>query len=402
MRKPRQGDELSDRALEDLTIIDMSEGVAGPYAAKLFADYGADVIKIEMPGTGDPARRLAPLYDDAPPPEQSGMFAYLNQNKRSVALDPSDRDDEQQIVDLIASADVVIESASPGERSGTKLDYETLVTSQNDLIMTSLTWFGQSGPFRDYNGSDPVIHALSAVTQSIGTEEGPPLTPTGYQSQFTAGNTAYVGTMGALFGRDAGLGGQHVDVSIYEANLCLSEPGAVAASYYPDAPSRLPRLGINRFRPTYPAGIYPCKDGWIGITTLTPQQWGSFCQLIGKPELSQEEKYQTAPQRLQHADELDSIFQPALLAKTSEEWAIEGQAARIPFAMVPTMEELFDVTQFKVRHSFVDVSHADLPTFKVPQVPFRLFKTPPNVGGTAPRLGEHTEEVLAEKLGASS
>jgi crotonobetainyl-CoA:carnitine CoA-transferase CaiB-like acyl-CoA transferase len=143
-------------------------------------------------------------------------------------------------------------------------------------------------------------------------------------------------------------------------------------------------------------GIYPCKDGWVGVTVLTPSQWHAFARLIGMPELADDPKFATTPDRFAQADFLDTLIAPRLATRTAKEWFEEGQAMRIPLALVPTMEALLGLDQYVERNAFVPVTHPDLGTFSAPNTPFRLFETPPVASGRAPRLGEHTHAVLGE------
>ena len=198
-----------------------------------------------------------------------------------------------------------------------------------------------------------------------------------------------------MIGRQLGnAAGELIDLSIYEANLCFVEVGPVALHHTP-APAGAPtRLGVNRYPPTCPMGIYACKDGWVGVTALTPSQWQAFARLIGMPELAVDPKFATTPDRFLQADYLDTLIAPRLATRTAQEWFEEGQAMRVPLALVPTMEALLGIDQYVERRAFVPVTHPDLGTFDAPNTPFRLFVTPPVASGRAPRLGEHTETVL--------
>ena len=384
---------MSADALADLVVLDLAQDVAGPYCAKLFADFGATVIKLE-PAGGDRARALPPLKEGAPEGEASGVFAYLNANKRSATLNVETPAAGDVLHRLVAKADVLVESFAPGWLDELGLGYAELQALQPELVMTSLSWFGQSGPYRDFAANDRIIHALTGVVQGMGTPEGPPLLPSGYGNQFVAGTTGFIGSMGALHGRLAGQGGRHVDQSIFEAALCFTEVGGVAAQHRQLRPRR---LGINRFPPTFPGGIYPCKDGWIGITALTPPQWKAFCVLVELPELDSME-YATSIKRVLAADALEARFGPRLLERSADEWLERGQATRIPFAPVPTMADLLRLPNFRERGAFAPITHPDLGTFEVPTTPFHLLRTPARAGGPVARLGQHTAEIYRELL----
>jgi crotonobetainyl-CoA:carnitine CoA-transferase CaiB-like acyl-CoA transferase len=389
---------LTKKALAGLKIIELSQGVAGPYLGKLFAEFGAEVIKLEPPGQGDEARLLPPLADGVPALEGSGIFAYLNTNKKSATLDLWTEKGALFVRRLCHDADIVIEGCRPGALDEVGLGLVHLQRENPDIILTSVTWFGQYGPYRDFKGNDPLCHALSGVTYHVGPKEGPPVLFGGYQAQFVGGITAFVATMGALIGQTNGHNGQHVDVSIMEANLCFSETGA--ASFASTGETRT-RQGINRFIPTYPACAFPCRGGWIGVTALTPFQWEGLCDMIGIPELKHNPHYATSILRAEHADELEPVLAARFLERTAEEWFHLAQSKRIPFALVPTMAELLSSPHFKERGAFIPITHPDLGTFDAPAVPFKLMKTPALKGGASPRLGQHNREVYQGHLGIS-
>ncbi|MBW2139817.1 MAG: CoA transferase [Deltaproteobacteria bacterium] len=389
---------MTHQALGGLKIIDLSQGVAGPYLAKLFADFGAQVIKLEPPGKGDKARFLAPLAEGVNGPEASGMFAYLNANKQSATLNLRSKKGADLVRRLCVESDVVIESYEPGALDGLGLSAAEMRRENPKLIVTSITWFGQDGPYSHFKGGDALCHALTGITYNIGPKEGPPVLPGGYQAQFVGGVTAFIATMGSILGRANGHGGQHVDVSILEANLCFTETGVVSFAY--DGECR-GRQGINRYVPTYPACAFPCKGGWIGVNVLTPTQWHSLCDLIGRPDLKDNPNYSSSILRLEHADELDPILSSSFLDRSAEEWFHLAQSLRIPFALVPTMADLLSDTHFKDRRAFVSISHPDLDSFEAPAIPFKLLKTPALQGGASPRLGQHNSEIYKNHLNLS-
>jgi crotonobetainyl-CoA:carnitine CoA-transferase CaiB-like acyl-CoA transferase len=380
---------MTDHALTGVTVLDVAGTVASAYCGKLFADHGARVVNLE-PRDGHAIRRIPPLRNGAPQTEASALAAWLSVNKESVVLD---WDTGAAAFDRLASsADVLLAGRDLPNGS-----IEALQTRHDKLVSVSFTWFGRTGPYADYAGTDGVCHALAAMVRAIGPREGPPVMPTGYQTQIIGGLTGYIAATGALIGRHLGnADGALIDLSIYEANLCFVEAGPVALYHTPPPKGAPARLGVNRYPPTCPMGIYPCKDGWVGVTVLTPSQWHAFARLIGMPELADDPKFATTPDRFAQADFLDTLIAPRLATRTAKEWFEEGQAMRIPLALVPTMEALLGLDQYVERNAFVPVTHPDLGTFSAPNTPFRLFETPPVASGRAPRLGEHTHAVLGE------
>ena len=376
---------MEPRALQGIRVIDVCGTVATAYCAKLFADYGAEVINLE-PDQGFPTRDLPPFIADGSPGETSAMHAYLHTNKQSVRASALD---EPALHSLIASAGLVLDDGNP-----------TAGTDACTSVHSSISWFGKGGPYEGFVGSDGLCFALNAMLHGIGRVEGPPLIPTGYQAQMVGGVTAFIASMaevlaGTLGNRD---GPVQVETSIFESCLCFTEVGAVTVF---NTGLKVPRLGINRFAPTYPLGVFPCKDGWLGVTVLTPGQWHAFCELLELDDLAHVPLFQSSIERLNSSDVLEPMIREKLLLHSAEDLFYRGQEAGIPLARVPTMEELFGVDQFLHRKTFADAAMPDGFRLKVPVVPFRLFNTPPNFGGPVARLGEHTEAYAGETAAVS-
>jgi crotonobetainyl-CoA:carnitine CoA-transferase CaiB-like acyl-CoA transferase len=379
------------QALTGITVLDIGGTVATGYCGKLFADHGARVIDVE-PLHGAATRRLAPFNGRAAAPENSALHAYLSTNKRSVALDVNHADGRALLLELARDAHVVLDAAAPGAHA---VSIEALAGVAPTVVLSSISWFGQSGPYAQFSGSDAVCHALVGMVRGIGPEPGPPVLPAGYQAQIVGGLTAYIGTLGQVFAQELGnrAGPCRLDTSIFEANLCFTEVGAVGASYTGLA-SR--RLGVNRFPPTFPLGIYPCRDGWIGVTVLTPSQWRAFCALLDMNELVDFASYQTTLGRLADSAYLEPIVMQRVASRSAQELFARGQALRVPLALVPTMEQLLHVDQYVARAAFGEVSHASQGAFAAPVTPFRLYRTPATPGGIAPTLGAHGRQCLSE------
>jgi crotonobetainyl-CoA:carnitine CoA-transferase CaiB-like acyl-CoA transferase len=367
-------------ALAGLRVVDLAGTVATGYCAKLFADHGADVINAEPPD-GFPTRRLPPFVDGAG--GRSALHEYLSAGKRSVVL--ADADADATRASLCADVDLVLDDG------GRPLGY-------GPGLWMDVSWFGSSGPYAGQAASDGVCFALVGLTRGIGRVAGPPLIPTGYQAQIIGGLTAYIGALAYLIGRErrgarAALPSSRLETSILEAVTCFTEVGA--AAFFNTGVSGS-RLGINRLPPTYPLGIFPCRDGWIGITVLTPQQWQAFCRLLDIDEFAREPRYHSTLERFADAAVIEPVIRERLLERSAYQTFVAGQRAGVPLALVPTMAELFEIDQYQARHAFAPVRYEDAPPYRVPVVPFRLRGTPPRAGGRAHRLGEDTENVLAD------
>ena len=359
-------------------VVDLAGTVATAYCGKLFRDLGAQVTNLEPPGTGHPIRDLPPFHSEAPAPEASGLATYLSLGKRSVSADP----DATTSRALLRAADIILD-ADPGPNR----------PLEADQIRLSISWFGAAGPYAGRAATDQVISTHIGAVRAVGPAEGPPMLTTGHTPQIVAGTLAYVAGVGHLLARESGnLGAtSHIDVSIFEAAMCITEPGPPGTLATGEI---RPRVGINRFWPTYPTGIYPCRDGWLGVTTVTPSQWRSLCSLLGVAELGAEPRYQTSINRLEDADAIDAVLGPRFLERAALEWVEAGQAARIPLALTPTPAELFELDQFRDRGAWVEAEHPDQGRFPTAGTPFRLHRTPAAAGGRAPRLGEHNGVTL--------
>lgn len=367
----------SGGALDGVHVVDIAGTVATAYCGKLFRDLGARVTNLEPPGTGHPIRGLPPFHPRAAAPEASGLATWLSLGKQSITGNAGDAAGQA----LLHDADVVLDD---DPHHGPDL--------RNDQIRLSISWFGATGPYADRAATDQVIGAHTGAARAVGPAEGPPILTTGYTPQVVAGTLAYVAGVGHLLARE--IGGLetpvHLDVPIFEAAMCITEPGPPGTLASGEI---RPRVGINRFWPTYPTGIYPTRYGWLGVNTVTPSQWQSLCSMLGLPELGAEPRYQVSINRLEDADAIDAALGPRLLERTALEWVEAGQAARIPLAVAPTPAELFELGQFRDRGAWVEAEHTGQGSFLVPGTPFRLHRTPSARGGRAPDLGEHNRYV---------
>lgn len=377
-------------AMEGIRVLDLSGGIAAAYCGKLFADHGAEVLLLEPPN-GFRTRRLPPFAPGIEGAEASGMHAYLSTNKRSVVC--TDRAD---LLRVARGASLAIDDGPAGRHA---LDIETFKTVSADADVLSITWFGKDGPYRNFAGSDGICLALSSQIDWIGEPGRAPLIPGGYHAQIIAGVTAFIAASGQILARELGnaYGFQLIDVSVYESSICLTEIEAYRG--HCGLPVRT-RIGVNRFRSTYPLGIYACRDGWLGVTVVTPAQWDGFCRLLGLRHLTDIERYWSSEARLEDADVLEPLITAAVSDRSAGELARTGQRRKVPLSLVPTMDKLLAVDQYISRAAFADVTHPDIGPMPLPVTPFRLHGAPATAGGTVSRLGEDTSAVLAAAGGA--
>ncbi len=369
---------VTSQALAGITVVDVSGTVATGYCGKLFADHGAEVINVEPEG-GFETRLLMPFMPGVAEPENSATHAYLSTNKKSVVRS------EALLEALLGSADVLLTSED-GVVCG---DY---LRASPHLVVSSVTWFGQSGPYADFRGSDAVCQSLAGLVKGFGKPDSAPLLPSGYQAQIVGGLTAFIATMTQVLALELGNRtlGTHVDTSILEANMCFTEVGIVANF---GTGIRGTRWGINRFPPTYPLGIYACSDGWLGVTALTPAQWLAFCDLIGLDGPRAEKRYLAVAERLADANHLDPLIAAQVSTQSARKLFERGQAMRVPLSLVPTMAELFETDQYRDRQAFRDIQLSSGPSLSAPVTPFRLFRTPALTDMPVASLGADTRRI---------
>lgn len=394
-------------ALFDLKVIDLGRYIAGPYCASLLAGLGAEVIKVERPGSGDGARMMGPFPNDEPDLEKSGLFHYLNLGKKSVTLNLKSEAGREAFKKIVAESDVLIENFEPRVMSSLGLDYEILKDINPSLIMTSITNFGQTGPYRDYRAYEITLSAIGGVQAEIGEPDREPLKLGGQQLQFQAGLTAAFATVSAVFGRDLGGSGQHIDLAIAEIAAILKgypvtefqfaghnrlRNGMRPLNFNPKADSRQPGI--------YPIAILPCQDGYVCVDAEMEEQFRWLCIMIGQPELANDPRFRSSGQRSKHADELDSILVDYLKTKTQREVFEEGADFRVPIGILNDMEKLFYDPQHRARSFFIEVDHPRLGRLEYPGHPFIMSETPWQVS-RAPLLGEHNREILIERFGYS-
>ncbi len=383
---------MAQQALSGLRVLDATHHIAGPFCTKVLADYGADVVKVERPDSGDPTRDVGPFVDDKPALEGGGLFLYLNMSKKGITLNLKSEKGAAIFKDLAAQADVVVENFSPRVMPGLGLHYETLREVNPNIVMTSISSFGQTGPYRDYRASDLNIWGLSGVLYECGEPDREPL-KMGYNvSEYVAGLYGALVTLSADYYRHDSRGGQHIDVSIWETFHTMQPSMPLVYAY---ASFIRKRAGVH-----FPWGILPCQDGYVGFYLPTQAHWELLCTLLGQPELRERPEYETPMLREERRGEIEDIIVAWLRDKRMNDVFHAAQELRLPLTMVPNARQIMDNEQHKYREYFVDIDHPVTGRLTYPGAPFRLSRTPWQAT-RAPLLGEHNEEILCGRLGYS-
>ncbi len=389
---------MAERALTGVKVVEYAHLVAGPYCAKLLADLGSEVIKIEPPGVGDEARRRGPFLNDIPHPERSGLFLWLNTNKLGITLNLKTLTGKKILKELIKRADIFIEDNPPQMMKDLGLSYESLKEINPRLIMTSITPFGQTGPYRDYKAYHlNVYHAggegylLPANSPNLDRE---PVKGGGFVADYDSGLCGALVTLGVLYGCGTTGLGRHVDISKQDALIALTKMELERYVSEGTSPTRLPRTGTL-------GGLVPCKDGYVVLSFGRDYQWRAFVELMGNPEWALDEKYREESSRMEHGAELRPHILEWAKEHTREDIFHGGQAKGCPFAPLYSSEELVDSPQIKARDFFVEVDHPETGKIKYPSAAYQFSETPWAVESPAPLLGQHNEEVYCKRLGYS-
>lgn len=365
--------------------------VSAAYAAKLFADLGADVIKIEPPW-GDPARRRGPFPRHEPDPDASGLYIYLNCNKRGIVTDLSQPSGQELLRALVRDADLLIHNVPPSRMRHLGLDYEHLHRVNPHLVQVSITPFGLQGPLRNYEASDLILWAAGGLAYlngaGPGSEDLPPLKPFGLQAEFQGALNAAVAGLGALFARRKLGVGQHVVVSVQQ---CVASILELTFEYYPYMGLIASRLGQ---KPIQPLDFFECRDGWIFVCCVEEHQWQQLVELMGHPDWADLEIFRDRLSRARNWDALKLLMQEWMATQSVQELYHAGQSRRIPLAPVSTMGDLLRSRHLSARGFFAVLEQPGAGPTTVPGAPYRLSRTPWQLRLPAPRLGEHTQEVL--------
>ena len=381
---------MTERAFSDLRVLDCTEGVAGPYCTKLLADFGAEVIKIEKLGEGDVARRMGPFLKDKLHPEKSGTFFYLNTNKESFTLNLTSETGAKVFKELVKEVDVLVESFVPGTMSELGLSYEILRETNPRLIMTSITYFGQTGSYRNYKATNLILYGLGGAMYTMRPSNKPtdrPVVEGGLQAEYVTGVLSFIATVAAVLNRAVTNRGTWIDMSAMEC-VASTLMGHTAEYPYMGLVRRTNPFAIHG----YPIGYsVPCKDGWI---SLTPGIGGApnIAFLIGRPELQDDPLFARSSARMAEPEKFDALLLPWLKERNKWEITKEAQELRLAFTPVLSPGELFEDEQLKAREFFAKANHPAMGEVSYPGAPARLSETPWQAG-RAPRLGEHNEEI---------
>ncbi|MFJ4375744.1 CaiB/BaiF CoA transferase family protein [Pseudomonas japonica] len=389
-------------ALSHLRVLDLSRVLAGPWSGQILADLGAEVIKVERPGSGDDTRAWGPPFlKDARGENTSEAAYYLsaNRNKRSVTIDFTQPEGQRLVRELAAKSDVVIENFKVGGLAAYGLDYESLRQINPNLIYCSITGFGQTGPYAKRAGYDFMIQGLGGLMSLTGRPEGEegagPVKVGVALTDILTGLYSTVAILAALAHREQNGGGQHIDMALLDVQVACLANQAMNYLTTGTAPRRLGNAHPN----IVPYQDFPTADGDFILTVGNDGQFRKFAEVAGQPQWADDPRFATNKLRVANRAELIPLIRQATVFKTTAEWVSQLEQAGVPCGPINDLAQMFADPQVKARGLAIDIPHPLAGS--VPQVasPIRLSETPVEYRNAPPLLGEHTEQILAGLLG---
>jgi formyl-CoA transferase len=377
-------------------VLDIGTMIAAPFGASLLADFGADVIKVELPGSGDSSRGLLPQAEGV-----SLRWACLNRNKRCITLDLKAPAGREVFLKLVATADLVIENFRPGTLDRWGLDYATLQAANPRIVVVHISGYGQTGPYREQAGFGTPATAFSGVTYLMGYPDRPPVSPPFSLADYVAGMTAALAGMMALYHRDTQPtdAGQEVDVSLYEPLFRMLEFLVGEYDLRGIVRERTPGVSAG----ASPTGTYQTADGhWVVLVTSTERTWQRLPAAIGRPELLDDPRFATNADRVRHDAVLQEILVAWFAGLPYAEARARLDAAGCPVSPVYSIADIAADPHYQARENFVEVTHPTLGTLKMPGIVPKFSQTPGAVAFAGPELGAHNAEVLQGLLGLSA
>ncbi len=386
-----------EQALSDVKVLDLTHHIAGPYCTKLLADYGAEVVKVERPDGGDPARAFGPFLNDEPHPEKSGLFLHVNTNKRGVTINLKSQAGKKILRQLVAGVDILVENSAPRVMPSLGFAWDDLEKINPKLVMTSISNFGQSGPYRDFKASELILYGMGGAMNETGTLDRYPLKKGGNVIQYQAGTIASVATMLALFSARADDAGQHVDVPIFESQMATIDRRMSHLLTYQYNNEITQRPDPEQEPAGFPVGVYPCQDGFFQIAGGFVF-WPRICKMIDRPDLVADPGFAT-PQGQRDPANLERflvIWYPWIAERTKQQIITVGQAAGVLCGPISTTEDLLNDPHWQARGFWEEIEHPVAGKHTYPGAPFRMATTPWIIRRPAPLLGQHNVEVFGE------
>ena len=375
--------------LNGIKVLDLTRVLAGPYATMLLGDLGAEVIKIEQPGTGDESRNFGPFKNGF-----SLYFMSVNRGKRSITLNLKTERGQAIFKQLLAHTDVLVENFRPGTMEKLGLDYDTLKTEHPSLIYAACSGFGQTGPYAQQGAYDMIIQGMGGIISITGEPEGPPVRVGTSISDITAALFTTIGILSALHHRNQTGKGQFVDVAMLDSLVAVLENAVVRYFATGEAPKP---LGARHPAIT-PFEAFASADGHVIIALGNDTLWAKFCVHVNRPDLTLDKRFRTNADRTENHAELFPILSEIMAQRTTDAWIEALGKIGVPCGPINAMDKVVSHPQVQAREMITRIAHQITGEVEVPGVPIKLSETPGNVDAPAPSLGEHTTEILTGVL----
>ena len=375
--------------LKGMRVLDLTRILAGPYATMILRDLGAEVIKIEQPGTGDEARDFGPFKNDF-----SLYFMSVNRGKKSVTLNLKSPRGKELFLELVKSSDILVENFRPGTMEKLGLDYESLKEHQPSLLYAACSGFGQTGPYAMRGAYDMIIQGMGGIISITGEPDRPPVRVGTSIGDITSALFTAIGILSALRHRDQTGEGQLIDVGMLDCQVAILENAMVRYFSTGDIPRPLGR----RHPAITPFEVFESADGYVVIAIGNNELWRKFCEHVGQPELINDERFNTNALRTENHESLFPILAEIMCHRATDEWVEALEAIGVPCGPVNTVDKVANDPQVLARDMIAEVKHDTTGTVQVPGIPIKLSETPGQIDAPAPNLGEHTSEILTGLL----
>jgi len=374
--------------LEGIRVLDLTRSLAGPYCTMMLADLGADVIKVEIPATGDETRAWGPPFIGG----ESSYFLSVNRNKRSMTLNLKDPRGKEVLRRLASASDVLAESFRPGTAKDLGIDYDAIRRLNDRLVYCSISGFGQYGPYKDKAGYDVVAQAMGGIMSITGERGGRPVRVGVAIGDICAGMLAAYGILAALYRRSVDGRGDYVDTSLLDGQVAIL---TYMGGYYLATGKQPERLGTAH-PSIVPYQMFKAKDDYFIVAVGNDGIWRRFCDALGLREFKEDPRFRTNPDRVRNRDELIPVLEKAFSREPVAHWLTVLEEAGVPCGPVNTLDRVFNDPHVQEREMVVKLSHKRAGEIRVTGVPVKLTRRPGSVQRPPPILGEHTEEILSE------
>lgn len=378
-----------DRALNGIKVVDLTRVLAGPYATTILADMGARVIHVEMPGTGDDSRGFGPYING-----ESRYFMSLNRNKEGITLNMKSKEGKEILKKLIMDADILVENFKPGTMEKLGFGYEDVIKLNPGIIYAACSGYGHTGPYASRPAYDAVVQAMGGLMSITSNEPGGPPTRVGASiGDILAGIFTSVGILAALHHKDKTGEGQKVDVGMLDCQVAILENAVIR--YF--ATGTAPGPVGNRHASITPFEPFKCADGvYLVIAAGNDKLWATFCNLVGRVELIEDERFKTNALRTDNHSQLKPVMDEIIRGRNSDEWLKIFEENDIPCTRINTIDKVVTHPQVVAREMIAETYHPKVGVQHLANLPIKFSKTPGAIYKAAPLLGEDNEKILKE------